>query len=110
MKKFNYTKWLIDHKHGKIINEQVLNSKGERLNGMELANLGHLEDLNNLASITFKGEADYEDRTFQKQADNEDASKFVFRNGNDVTASIEDLAGYQFGKANSGKLMNNPLK
>ena len=31
---------------------------------MELESLGHLEDMLNHESITFKGEADYEDRTF----------------------------------------------
>ena len=93
----------------KNLKEQVFNSKGERLSGIALANLRNLENLKNLSSVTFKGEIDYEDRTFQKQMDDKDASKFVFRNGKGVTVPIEDLAGYQFGGAKSGKLMNNPL-
>ena len=127
MKKFDYKKWLVGHKHGKtindalnanktknktrkIINEQVFDSKGERLSGIALANLRSLESLKNHSSVTFKGDASYEDRTFQKQADNEDADKFVFRNEKGVIVSPEDLAQYQFGGAKSGKLMNNPLK
>ena len=94
----------------KKLNEQVFDSKGERLSGIALANLRSLESLKNHSSVTFKGDAPYEDRTFQKQADNEDADKFVFRNEKGVIVSPEDLAQYQFGGAKSGKLMNNPLK
>ena len=109
MKKFNYTKWVVENKQNNTLEEQVTNSKGERLSGIALANLRNLKNMKNHASVTFKGDASYEDRTFQKQADNEDADKFVFRNEKGVTVSPEDLAQYQFGGAKSGKLMNNPL-
>ena len=110
MKKFNYTKWVVENKQNNTLEEQVTNSKGERLSGIALANLRNLKNMKNHASVTFKGDASYEDRTFQKQADNEDADKFVFRNEKGVIVSPEDLAQYQFGGAKSGKLMNNPLK
>ena len=114
---FNYKQWIVDHKYGKLNEQKIFGvrkgyKKGKKLDAGQTAFFNYLADMNNRETIVFKGELDLDYRTFQKQVDDNDASKFVFRNKEGVVVEPETLAQFQAegNETGIGRQMNVKFK